>query len=437
MERGGDLGMEFTGLEAKDIVAGYSQGENILRGVSLQLAAGERVALIGPNGSGKSTLLKVLAGGLHPVSGEVTLNGRQLYKMKDRQRALQLTRVPQNPRLQLPFTVLQYVSMGRYPYQRWGRRLDANDLQMVANALQWTGLEDKVDQPLSMLSGGERQRAALAQALAQDVRCLLLDEPNAALDLRHQLALLEILHQRSLSSAMTVLAVLHDINLAARFADRIYLLSGGGIYAEGTPDEVLTEDNMRVVYGVRVVRVYTPDGKSQYIPMQPVEAKVSLSHRIHLIGGGGSAGLLMLELYRAGYHLSLGMVQRGDTDLQVAENLGIPAVSMPVMDRWESDDYERLSCFIDEADGIVIADTWFGRGNMENLRVALKAQAEGIPVWLVEETPFMKKDFTDGAARALRDTLIARGAVSLAKPAELLETIDQYFGVKRKSESMP
>ena len=425
--------MGFDGLIAKDIVAGYGQVEAIIRGVSMRLMPGERVAIIGPNGSGKSTLVKVLAGIHRPVSGQVYLNGEDIFRMNGRVRAVNLTRVPQNIRVPPLFTVEQYVSFGRYPHLRLANNRDEQGKELVANAIRRTGLEDKATHPMSSLSGGEKQRAALAQALAQDVPCLLLDEPNASLDLRHQLTLIDILQERHSLSNGAILTVLHDINLAARFGDRIYLMSHGVIYAEGSPSQVLTEENLRNVYGVRAAKVYTPDGKVQFVFMQHgTETGHRLPFRLHIVGGGGSAGLIMPMLYQAGYEMSLGMVQRGDTDLLVADYLGIPAVSTPLMEKWGTEEFDEVRKHIEEADGIVVADTWFGSGNTDNLRLVIEGQKDGKPVWMLEESPFELKDYTGGVAKAIRDQMVTAGAVVLNQPHRLLESLQQRFGVQQK-----
>jgi iron complex transport system ATP-binding protein len=214
--------------------------------VSLELARGEVLALVGPNGAGKSTLLKLLAGDLSPSGGEVTLEGRPLARYGAKELALKRALLPQQTILQFAFTARAVVAMGRHPHLGMAGE-SAEDDAVVEAALARTETLSLAERVYPSLSGGEQARVSLARVLAQETPILLLDEPTAALDLRHQQAVLRI--ARDLAREGTaVLAVLHDLNLAATYADRIALLDEGRLVADGTPWDVLTEDRLSAVF---------------------------------------------------------------------------------------------------------------------------------------------------------------------------------------------
>ena len=247
------------GLEIRGLTAGYGERE-VLQDVSLRLAAGEVVALAGPNGAGKTTLLRVASGTLPAWRGAVRWQGEDLLALPPRLRARRMAVVPQARQAPPTFTVYQTVMLGRTPYLSWLGVPGPRDRAAVRRALEQTDLTGLAHRMLGQLSGGEQQRVLLARALAQETPLLLLDEPTTHLDLRHQVALLKMVRRLSRENGLTVLMVLHDLNLAARFADRIALFSRGQVVAAGTPREVLTPALIAEVYQTKVVIWDTPAG---------------------------------------------------------------------------------------------------------------------------------------------------------------------------------
>lgn len=217
----------------------------LLDGVSLSIAPGEVVALAGPNGAGKSTLLRVLAGDLTPSSGDVTLDGRPLASFRARELALRRAVLPQQTLMQFAFAAREVVAMGRHPHA--ARRDAPDDEPIIAAAMLRTETAPLAARAYPSLSGGEQGRVSLARVLAQEAPILLLDEPTAALDLRHQQATLAIARELA-SDGAAVLAVLHDLNLAAAYADRVALLAGGRLAAIGRPWEVLTAETLSALF---------------------------------------------------------------------------------------------------------------------------------------------------------------------------------------------
>lgn len=244
-----------------------------LRAQGLQLSYGDRVivddldlevldgtvtAIIGPNGCGKSTLLRALGRLLQPTRGSVLLDGKQIHKMPTKQVAKVLGLLPQSPVAPEGLTVANLVARGRHPHQAWYRQWSSDDESAVADALELTGIAELADRALDELSGGQRQRAWISMALAQGTDLLLLDEPTTYLDLSHQVDVLELVNQLHAENGRTVVMVLHDLNLAARYADRLVAMKDGAVVAEGEPGEVLTEALLAEVFGLSAKVVPDP-----------------------------------------------------------------------------------------------------------------------------------------------------------------------------------
>lgn len=222
----------------------------LFRDLSLQVPDGSILSIIGPNGSGKSTLLKVLSRTIQPEHGAVLLDGKQLQSYALTEIARQMAVLPQTPAVPGDLTVYDLVSYGRFPHQSWWKNTRHADDDAVEWALGKMRLRQLKTRLVSTLSGGERQRVWLALALAQKPRVLLLDEPTTYLDIAHQLEVLELVCQLNSSEGITVIMVLHDMNHAARYSNRIAVLNKGSLYALGTPQDVMNETMLREVFGV-------------------------------------------------------------------------------------------------------------------------------------------------------------------------------------------
>ena len=250
----------MTLLSAHQLTGGYPKYP-VIQQVSFSLQPGEWVSLLGANGSGKSTLLKFMSRLLKPSQGVVLLDGQAIYEQDPKQVACRLALLPQEQALPTGLSVWQMVSLGRSPHQAWWHwELSTLDHQKIQEALQLTNLGAFRDRPIEQLSGGERQRAFLALALAQNPKVLLLDEPTTYLDLRYQLELLELLKKLNRERGLSIITVLHDVNLATRYSDRLALLHQGEIWEIGTPQEVITPTNLAKVLGVEAKILETPVG---------------------------------------------------------------------------------------------------------------------------------------------------------------------------------
>jgi iron complex transport system ATP-binding protein len=220
----------------------------VLKNISLEISKGETLALLGPNGSGKSTLLRAISGLLPPTHGTVSLSGHLINGLRPAERARWISVVPQNALLPPAFSAWETVLLGRTPYINFLGQLSAADEKIARQALEKADALSLADRRMGELSGGEQQRVLLARALAQSTPLLLLDEPTTHLDLQHQMGLLDLVHKLARECGLTVVIALHDLNLAARYADRIALLVEGQIKSLGTAKQVLRADVIAEAY---------------------------------------------------------------------------------------------------------------------------------------------------------------------------------------------
>lgn len=237
-------------LEAKDLAVSYS-GVSIFDRLNLEIPEGKITVFIGSNGCGKSTLLRSLARLLKPAQGEIYLDGLNISNMPAKSLAKQLALLPQGPIAPEGLTVLQLVKQGRYPYQSWLQQWSKADEQAVQAAIQATGMEDLTERSVDSLSGGQRQRAWIAMTLAQQTDTILLDEPTTYLDLTHQIDVLDLLHELNERDGRTIVMVLHDINLACRYADHIVAIQDGAVYSQGDPSDVITPETIESVFRLK------------------------------------------------------------------------------------------------------------------------------------------------------------------------------------------
>lgn len=239
-------------ITGKQVTAGF-EDKAVLHQVDIQVEKGTILSILGPNGSGKSTLLKTLSRSLKPMSGQVCLNGMDLWKLAPKEIAKQMAVLPQGPQAPGDVTVKELVFHGRYPHQRWWKGQTTQDEYWVNWALEQTGLLAFSERGVSTLSGGERQRVWIAMALAQQPQILLLDEPTTYLDICHQLEIMELLTKMNKDYGLTIIMVLHDIHQAARYSHQVMVLRQGKVFAEGAPSQVITPYTLREVFGVQSV----------------------------------------------------------------------------------------------------------------------------------------------------------------------------------------
>ncbi|MFT4149316.1 MAG: ABC transporter ATP-binding protein [Paracoccaceae bacterium] len=244
-------------LRAEGVTLGYP-GRVVIRDLTLDLPAGRVTAILGPNGCGKSTLLRAAARLIAPVAGRVALDGQDVRRIDSRALARRLAILPQAPLAPEGITVADLVARGRAPWRGLLAGWTAADARAVEGALDAVGMADMADRPVAELSGGQRQRAWIALVLAQETQVLLLDEPTTWLDLPHQIEVLRLLQRLNRDRGVTVVSVLHDLNLAARHSDHLVLLGPDGLVAEGPPETVLTPAALERAFGLRAQVIPDP-----------------------------------------------------------------------------------------------------------------------------------------------------------------------------------
>jgi iron complex transport system ATP-binding protein len=235
-------------LEMQNVSLGYNH-KPVLQDINLKASPGELVGLIGPNGSGKSTIIKALSRIMHPYSGRILLDGKDITGIPRRELARLVGVVPQMPLLPSTFTAFEIVLMGRNPHLGLFQSESHRDWAIAWQAMGKTATDALASRRVHELSGGEIQCLLIARVLVQETRAILLDEPTANLDIGRQVEILDLIKKLCMESKLTVLAALHDLNLAAQYCDRLFLINEGRIHAEGTPSEVITDKNIKQVYG--------------------------------------------------------------------------------------------------------------------------------------------------------------------------------------------
>ncbi len=416
-------------------VAGLSvslDGRPVLTEVSFVVRPGELVGLAGPNGSGKSTLLRAALGMVPAQRGRVLLSGAEVAELPVRRRARWAAWMPQNESPQDNVPAFDYVLFGRYahlaPYGGEG----PEDRQKAEEALRAVDLWDRREAGILELSGGERQRALLARALAQDAPLLLLDEPTAHLDIGHQLDLLRRIRALVRERGTAVIAALHDLNLAARFVDRVLVLSRGRLVEDGSPAEVLSPEILREVWGIVAELQRDPrSGQPFLIPTLPATPGRPPSRErgpVHVVGGGGTASPILPALAEAGWRLTAGVLPLFDTDTERTQELQVPTVVDLPFTPITAGARERLRPLLARAQAIVVAPIPVGPSNLGNLE-ELVARSPPVPVLLFEPDGWEGRDFTGGLATQAREALLQGGARSVRTVPELLEALDSVAGV--------
>ena len=240
----------MNSLKAESINLSYGK-KKIIKNLDIDIAKGKITILIGANGSGKSTLLRSLSRLMKPDNGQIVLNGKDIFNLSTKEVAKNLSILPQSPNAPEGMTVFQLIKQGRYPYQSLLQQWSKEDERLVNKALKETGMYDLKNRTVDSLSGGQRQRAWIAMTLAQNTEIILLDEPTTYLDLAHQIEILDLLDKLNKKEDRTIVMVLHDLNLAFRYADYIVAIKEKNIYVEGKPYEVVTPQMIRNVFDMK------------------------------------------------------------------------------------------------------------------------------------------------------------------------------------------
>lgn len=408
-------------IEVKDIETFYGN-RRILEGICFSAENGF-TGIIGPNGSGKTTLLKSISRILKPKSGIILLDGKDVYELKVKDVAKKMAVVPQDSPTKFDFTVRDIVLMGRSPHLGRLEMEGANDMEIAENAMRLTNTGHLADRSITEISGGERQRVVIARALTQEPKILLLDEPTSHLDINYQIEILDLI--KELSKKMIVIAIFHDLNLAARYCDELILLSNGRIFSLGKPGEVITPGNIESVYGIKVIVKRDSGGLTIHPQRKAIKPGKG---RVHVICGAGTATFLMNSLINHGYKVTAGVLNENDTDWDTAKTLGIDVVEEKPFSHITKEKHLQNIEFIKQADFVVLTNIPFGEGNIRNLEAILGATEYRIPVVVIEENEIKERDFTGGKATQLYNMLKIKGSVVARNYLGVLEVLDVKCG---------
>ncbi len=424
-------------IRVKDLDVDYGN-INVLKQIILDVNKGEFFGIVGPNGSGKTTLLKALSRILTPSGGVIHLEDRELSTFSYRELAQQIGVVPQETAINFDFTVRDIIMMGRHPHQNRFSSDQKEDFDIVDHAMELTNTRQFRDRSINEISGGERQRVIIARALAQQPGVRLLYEATYHSDISHQTEILNII--RHLEGEVTVIAVFHDLNLAAYYCDRLILMNEGEIYAIGTPKEVLTRLNLKNVFNISaIVTNNSLTGKPTIIPLMDEDFEVpgnpdadanGTNSHIHIICGGGTGTGLMYILQDRGFSLTAGVLSVNDTDYETAMALDIPVVSEPPFSSVTTASLDRLKECLKKADCIIVTAMPFSDGNLGNIQLLRNFVSKPICLFKGPENNLSELDFTGGEATSILKELELTGAEVVHNHKDIFRMLSN---VKNKS----
>lgn len=389
--------------------------KKILKGINLNIYAGEFVGLIGPNGAGKTTLLKCI-NGVNKAEGLINIKGNSIKNLSDKKLATEVSLMHQNTDIGFPFPAIEVVIMGRYPYLKRLQKESKEDYHFAKKNMEYTDTLKLENSPITEMSGGERQRVLFAKTLTQDTEIILLDEPTASLDITYQEQIFK--YSKELSrQGTTVIAAIHDLKIAARYCTRLVLMNEGEIVADGIPEDVLTSENLTKVYCINALVYRNRITGLLDIYIHKLDSR-KRDKRIHVIGGGGSASGIMRQLYEQGYYTTAGVFSHGDSDISAAEVFGIEhLVEKPFSDISDELDENNIA-FIKNSHMTILCNMPFGNQNLRNLHAAKYAEK----LVIVEDDGPQTRDFTDGKAIEIYNQL-KKTAAAVINSAQLHEVI--------------
>ncbi|MBA2287723.1 MAG: ABC transporter ATP-binding protein [Ktedonobacteraceae bacterium] len=436
-------------LEVRDLTFGYGR-EPVLYEVCMQVQAGEMLGLLGPNGSGKTTLLRLLSGVLSPRQGTVLLEGRDLRQWGRRGVARRIAVVSQELHMPFAFTVEQMVSLGRTPFINLLGSPSKHDRASVQEALRATDSAALGERIFNELSGGERQRVMIAMALAQEPGLLLLDEPTSHLDIKYQVETLALVQRLNRERGLTVIAAMHDLNLAARYFPRLVLFQRG-IVADAGPAEVLEPALLSRVYGIEVhVGILRGAEHLSVLPpgsMQD-ERQPQPGARVHVMAGGGSGALLMRALADAHIPFVAGALNIGDSDHTLALRLASQVITEQPYAPLSPEILEQVHASLAQVSLLILCPAPIGPGNLALLREALTAARQGVAVVMLADTipdepaippvagddllrytGIATRDYTDGEGVKLVREMLQTGAKVVHTVGEAVEVARTGYAV--------
>nr|CBH38859.1 putative ABC transporter, ATP-binding protein [uncultured archaeon] len=413
-------------LEINNVDAYYGSVK-VLEHVDFSAAHGEFLGIIGPNGSGKTTLLRIISRILKPKMGTIILDNSDVVAMKDKEYSRKFAAVPQDTNVNFEFSTLDIVLMGRNPHLGRLELESESDIAIARRCMELTNCWHLAERPITELSGGERQLVIIARALTQEPNVLLLDEPTSHLDINYQLEIMGLLKRLTAHEGLIVIAVIHDLNLAAQYCDRLVLLHSGKIISLGSQEEVLTAEHIKSTFGADVIVKKHALTNQCYLSPSPIKRPPETSTKnkgtIHLICGGGEGVSSMHLLTEKGYKVTAGVLNLLDTDCEVAKLLNIPVVTEAPFSTITAESFEAHLALIGCADAVVLCGIPFGFGNLKNLEAAEAALKMDKMLFAFDADNMAERDFTGGVATKRFIELRTKGAVIVKSQAEMLSVL--------------
>jgi len=421
-------------LKTDNIEFSYNQ-KNILKGIDLQIKKGSFIGIIGPNASGKSTLLKNMSKTLIADKGTVYLNKKILNDYSSLELAKKMAVVPQDTEISFNFNVYDIIMMGRHPYQKRWSGLNEDDKKIVKEVMEVTDTFKLKNKLINELSGGERQRVIIARALAQKPEILLLDEPTSNLDINYQGEIYDLLKYLNQEFNLTIITVSHDLNLTAQYCEELLLLKEGKIFSAGSAEKVLTKENIKKVYKAEVLIKTNPISQKPFVTLMPetnnkFKKEKDKDFKIHIIAGGGTAQNFLYELDNSGYPLSIGVLNIGDADWQVARELGIEIVEAPPFIDISKKEIKKNRKLIHNSDLVILSDLPFGHGNLANLEILLDFPKK--KKILFSNLSIKKRDYIEGKAESIWNKIIVedKNKILLKEKNKLLKKVKEIENVE-------
>lgn len=382
-------------LSVENLITGYSE-KAVLEEVSLSASDGDFIGIIGPNGSGKSTLVRAITGILKPWEGEVKLDSDPVSSLSRKEIAKKVAVVPQDTHISFPYSVWKIVLMGRTSYLGRFENPGSEDKEIAERSMEITGTKRFKDRTIKNLSGGELQRVIVARALTQKPELLLLDEATSHLDIGHKKEIMDTVKKKNRKDDLAVISIHHNLNLAARYCEKILLLDEGKEHAFGSPKEVLTNSNLRSVYGVEAEVHRHPKDGSLYV--SPVEKNTYSDENgtiVHVVCGGNSTGSLLKDLVEDGYEVTAGVLNVMDSDLEKADFLDIETVSEAPFSTITQESYRKNIQMIKKADLIIVTDFPVGEGNLRNIEAVMEGIEDDKELILIDPENIDERDYTE------------------------------------------
>ena len=410
-------------LEIKELFFSYGKKE-VLKNINISIKPGSFISIIGPNGSGKSTLLKIISTYLKPQKGNILLDSNKIQMYSRRDISKRISVVPQNTSLEFDFKVKDIVLMGRHPYIDRFKGESKDDMEVSGKAMRYTNTMKLSHRMFSELSGGEKQRVILAQALAQEPEILLLDEPVSHLDLQHQVEILDLIKRMSTQENLTIISVLHDLNMASAYSDYIIMLKDGSILHEGKPETILNRKNIAEVFNINVHINGNPvTGKPYIYTLSGVKRK-KRNTKIHIICGGGSGQEIIRTLASEGFVITTGVLNIGDSDWTISKEYQLEIAEETPFAGISGNAHHKNVELALKANVIVLTQVYFSKGNLLNLEVLLDGKLSKKKIYIIEEeVSFKERDFTGGKATSIYERLKERENIRIFKKDKLIEIL--------------